>query len=206
MKLVTQVLGIAGLACTPLSAASIGLSGELLGKLQAVDKVERGGVPITIWKIAVYCDSAYVGQSSTPGSNVELCSPGTTSFDTLDLLDGPIRGVSGVVGEKVFVTYRSVGDCAFITDKWTAWRSGWAAAGGPRSDRDSLAVADHAFELQCSARNFCADRGRLVQLFHTPRDWNSLAMPIPPPGRSWLDFGLMFPRPAVTLEEARNGS
>ncbi|MBP6875504.1 MAG: hypothetical protein KBD56_05495 [Candidatus Eisenbacteria bacterium] len=165
--------------------------GGMLAKVAAVEQVREGRAPWTIYTVVVCQDSSYIGRSAARGDSITLWTPG--GGPTVAFLDGPnpLETIAMVVGEKVFVFYRELDGRRFVVDKWTVWRRGAVRAGGNARERRDLAEEDARLEAMLGDPVNARGLPDSLEVFHTAWNDNAFLNPVPGPGVTWRDYGLL---------------
>ena len=190
MKFIVYALLLSTLACRASSGSIPG--GELLGRVVDVEPGRIDGTPWTVCKVVVFCDSSASGSPFAPGDTVQLWMPG--GGRSVAILDGPgfaLSTVPMVSGEKVFVCYRTDGRRLAIEKKWTVWTKSSPQMGSTAADRERSEREDVRLEALLAAKPSLASLQDSLELFTSGVNENNMMHPVPGPGMSWRDYGLL---------------
>ena len=167
--------------------------GEMLAKVASVERIRdhrEYEAPYTIYTVIVFRDSCYAGSPAVPGDSLGIWTPGGPAIAFYDGRE-PLSTVTMVPGEKIFVFYRKVDGKLFAVDKWTVWRRGAVRTTGNARARRDLGEEDLRLEAMLADPARAGVLPDSLELFHTRMSIHVLANPIPGPGVTWRDYGLL---------------
>lgn len=176
--------------------------GEMLGKVVGVEHAKINDTPWSACAVIVFRDSSYAGAAAAPGDTVRLWMPGGRSIATLDGPGFTLSTVPMIVGEKVFVYYRTDSGRLAIEKKWTVWKKGDCRLGATAVHRKRMEREDVELEALLASETNISSLQDSLELFSSRLNPEGMLHPTPGPGVTWRDYGLLAAS-AGTLRSVR---